>query len=109
MVDESLLEEKRPNPPSRRRHRGTLRSGSSGASQSGRGRSRQTRHAVRRASACRGVTFHASRPTHASQPIDEGVEIVTIRKRLGHAKPDIAIGPQTSIGLEGAILRLAIR
>jgi hypothetical protein len=44
-----------------------------------------------------------------SQPIDEGVEIVTIRKRTGHAKPDIAIGPQTSIGLEGAILRLVIR
>ena len=45
----------------------------------------------------------------ASQLIDEGVEIVTIRKRLGQAKPDIAIGPQTSIGLEPPILRLVIR
>ena len=38
-----------------------------------------------------GVTFHALRHTHASQLIDAGVDIVTISKRLGHAKPDITL------------------
>ena len=33
----------------------------------------------------------ALRHTHASQLIDEGVDIVTISKRLGHAKPDITL------------------
>jgi integrase len=37
------------------------------------------------------VTFHALRHTHASQLISEGVDIVTISKRLGHAKPDITL------------------
>jgi len=37
------------------------------------------------------VTFHALRHTHASQLIDHGVDIVTISKRLGHAKPDITL------------------
>lgn len=37
------------------------------------------------------ATFHALRHTHASQPIDAGVDIVTISKRLGHAKPDITL------------------
>jgi integrase len=37
------------------------------------------------------VTFHALRHTHASQLIHEGVDIVTISKRLGHAKPDITL------------------
>jgi integrase len=37
------------------------------------------------------VTFHGLRHTHASQLIDEGVDIVTISKRLGHAKPDITL------------------
>ena len=37
------------------------------------------------------VTFHALRYSHASQLIDEGVDIVTISKRLGHAKPDITL------------------
>jgi integrase len=37
------------------------------------------------------VTFHALRHTHASQLIDEGVDIVTISKRLGHAKPDATL------------------
>jgi integrase len=27
----------------------------------------------------------------ASQPIDQGVDIVTISKRLGHEKPDITL------------------
>ena len=31
------------------------------------------------------------RHTHASQLIDEGVDIVTISKRLAHAKPDITL------------------
>jgi integrase len=37
------------------------------------------------------VTFHSLRHTHASQLIHEGVDIVTISKRLGHAKPDITL------------------
>jgi integrase len=38
-----------------------------------------------------GLDFHALRHTHASQLIDAGVDIVTISKRLGHAKPDITL------------------
>jgi integrase len=37
------------------------------------------------------ITFHSLRHTHASQLIDSGVDIVTISKRLGHAKPDITL------------------
>jgi integrase len=37
------------------------------------------------------LTFHGLRHTHASQLISEGVDIVTISKRLGHAKPDITL------------------
>jgi integrase len=37
------------------------------------------------------ITFHALRHTHASQLIDQSVDIVTISKRLGHAKPDITL------------------
>jgi integrase len=37
------------------------------------------------------VTFHGLRHTHASQLIDASVDIVTISKRLGHAKPDITL------------------
>jgi integrase len=37
------------------------------------------------------VAFHNLRHTHASQLIDAGVDIVTISKRLGHAKPDITL------------------
>ena len=37
------------------------------------------------------LTFHNLRHTHASQLIDAGVDIVTISKRLGHAKPDITL------------------
>jgi integrase len=38
-----------------------------------------------------GVTFHALRHTHASQLIAQGVDIVTISKRLGHAKPSVTL------------------
>jgi integrase len=38
-----------------------------------------------------GVTYHSLRHAHASQLIDAGVDIVTISKRLGHAKPDITL------------------
>jgi integrase len=38
-----------------------------------------------------GVTFHSLRHSHASQLIHEGVDIVTISKRLGHATPDITL------------------
>ena len=34
------------------------------------------------------VTFHGLRHTHASQLIASGVDIVTIRKRLGHAQAE---------------------
>jgi integrase len=37
------------------------------------------------------LTFHMLRHTHASQLIDQGVDIVTISRRLGHAKPDITL------------------
>jgi integrase len=37
------------------------------------------------------VTFHALRHTHASQLIANGVDIVTISKRLGHAKPSVTL------------------
>jgi integrase len=37
------------------------------------------------------ITFHALRHTHASKLIDAGVDVVTISKRLGHAKPDITL------------------
>jgi site-specific recombinase XerD len=37
------------------------------------------------------LTFHGLRHSHASQLIDAGVDIVTISKRLGHAKPDITL------------------
>ena len=37
------------------------------------------------------MTFHGLRHTHASQLIDAGVDIVTISRRLGNAKPDITL------------------
>jgi integrase len=37
------------------------------------------------------VTFHALRHTHASQLIAGNVDIVTISKRLGHAKPSVTL------------------
>jgi integrase len=40
---------------------------------------------------CPEVTFHALRHLHASQLIDAGVDVVTVSKRLGHAKPDITL------------------
>ena len=37
------------------------------------------------------ITFHALRHTHASQLIASGVDIVTLSKRLGHAKPNVTL------------------
>jgi integrase len=37
------------------------------------------------------ITFHALRHSHASQLIASGVDIVTISKRLGHAKPSVTL------------------
>jgi integrase len=37
------------------------------------------------------ITFHALRHTHASQLIASDVDIVTISKRLGHAKPSVTL------------------
>jgi integrase len=37
------------------------------------------------------VTFHALRHTDASQLIDQGVDVVTISTRLGHANPTITL------------------
>jgi integrase len=37
------------------------------------------------------VTFHALRHPHASQRIAQGVDIVTISKRLDHAKPSVTL------------------
>ena len=38
-----------------------------------------------------GPHFSCLRHTHASQFIDAGVDIVTISKRLGHAKPAVTL------------------
>jgi integrase len=38
-----------------------------------------------------GITFHSLRHSHASQLVSEGVDIVTISKRLGHAKPAVTL------------------
>ncbi len=38
-----------------------------------------------------GVTFHGLRHTHASQLIAADVDIVTVSKRLGHAKPSVTL------------------
>lgn len=37
------------------------------------------------------ITFHSLRHSHASMLIHEGVDIVTISKRLGHAKPSVTL------------------
>jgi integrase len=37
------------------------------------------------------ITFHGLRHTHASQLISASVDIVTISKRLGHAKPSVTL------------------
>jgi integrase len=37
------------------------------------------------------ITFHSLRHSHVSQLIANGVDIVTISKRLGHAKPSITL------------------
>ena len=37
------------------------------------------------------VGFHGLRHTHASMLIDQGVDVVTISKRLGHASPTITL------------------
>jgi integrase len=37
------------------------------------------------------ITFHSLRHTHASQLIASGVDIVTISRRLGHAKPSVTL------------------
>ena len=44
------------------------------------------------ATGIRAVTLHGLRHTHASQLIHEGVDIVTISKRLGHSSPAITLG-----------------
>jgi integrase len=38
-----------------------------------------------------GITFHGLRHSHASQCIAAGVDIVTLSKRLGHAKPSVTL------------------
>lgn len=38
-----------------------------------------------------GIPLHALRHTHASQLIDEGVDVVTVSRRLGHASPAITL------------------
>jgi integrase len=37
------------------------------------------------------ITFHCLRHSHVSHLIAEGVDIVTISKRLGHAKPSVTL------------------
>jgi integrase len=51
----------------------------------------QKRYSRRGATFRPDLPFHNLRHTHASQFIDAGVDIVTISKRLGRAKPDITL------------------
>ena len=37
------------------------------------------------------ITFHSLRHSHASQLISSGVDIMTISRRLGHAKPSVTL------------------
>jgi integrase len=37
------------------------------------------------------VTFHALRHTHVSQLIAEGIDVVTVSRRIGHSKPSITM------------------
>ena len=37
------------------------------------------------------VTFHALRHTHASQLISQGLDVLTISRRLGHSSPAITL------------------
>src|SRR5215471_19019958 len=37
------------------------------------------------------ITFHGLRHSHASMLVSEGVDIVTISKRLGHARPAVTL------------------
>jgi hypothetical protein len=37
------------------------------------------------------ITFHALRHTHVSQLVDQGVDIVTVSRRIGHANPEITL------------------
>jgi integrase len=37
------------------------------------------------------ITFHALRHTHVSMLIAQGVDLVTISTRLGHAKPNVTL------------------
>ena len=39
----------------------------------------------------KGINFHALRHTHASMLIDKGIDVVKIRKRLGHASPTVTL------------------
>ena len=47
------------------------------------------------------VTLHAFRHTHASMLIRRGVDILTISRRLGHAKPAITLNVYGHL-IEGA-------
>ena len=47
--------------------------------------------ALIRAKIKKQVTFHALRHTHASILLSEGVQLLTVSKRLGHADPNITL------------------
>ena len=47
------------------------------------------------------VSFHALRHTHASVLIRAGVDILTISRRLGHAKPSVTLDTYGHL-IEGA-------
>jgi integrase len=61
-----------------------------GAYQSPRAFSTRWRYTVERLK-LPAVTWHSLRHSHASMLIDAGIDVVTISKRLGHAKPDITL------------------
>ena len=48
-------------------------------------------HALKRAGIEKVVTFHALRHTHASILLSQGVQLLTVSRRLGHADANITL------------------
>jgi integrase len=62
-----------------------------GAARSPNALTREWTRAVEKIKGVPAVTWHALRHTHASQLLRSGVDVVTVSKRLGYAKPDITL------------------
>ena len=62
-----------------------------GAARSPNALTREWTRAVEKIKGGPAVTWHSLPHTHASQLLRSGVDVVTVSKRLGHAKPDITL------------------